>query len=113
MQIPEEQVQELAAVFRGVLRCEEGGFTFFLIPKLTLPAGSTPAEVDVLLCPMERDGYVSRLFFAERVSSSKGTLNWNSSLRILERNWQAFSWRTRSALRLVQMVAEHLRALRQ
>ena len=38
-------------------------------------------------------------------------LNWNGSVRIAERNWHAFSWRTPGDLRLAQMLSVHLKAL--
>jgi hypothetical protein len=113
MGVPQEQIEELKSIFPGVLRCDEGGLSFFLIPSLELPEGADPARTDVLLCPMQRDGYESRLFFAEKTRSAKRNVNWNSTFRILERNWHAFSWRTKPNLRLAQMVAEHLRAFRQ
>ena len=112
MDFPKEQVEELKRLSPEVQGCEEGGATFFLIPQLQLPAGCKPESVDALLCPTARDGYNSRLYFAERIQS-KVSPNWNGAVRIAERNWVAFSWKTPEGMRLVQMVAEHLRGLRQ
>jgi hypothetical protein len=112
MDFPQEQIAELKGLAPEVGSCEEGGTTFFLIRPLVLPDGCTPAAVDALLCPSTRDGYNSRLYFSERIVS-KAPLNWNGNIRIAERNWFAFSWRTPAGLRLAQMVAEHIRAFRQ
>src|SRR5687767_11593702 len=90
---PADQIEELKT-FGKLQQAQEGGLTFIFIPQLALPQGCKPERVDVLLCPASRDGYTSRLFFAQQVQ--KPTLpppNWNGSVRILERTWYAFSWR--------------------
>ena len=112
MAFPEDQVEELKRLSTCIEQCEEGGRTYLLLPGLYLPEGCSPSRVDGLLCPTERDGYPSRLFFAERVQS-RNPLNWNANgVRIAERNWHAYSWKVNPNLRLVQMIAAHLRALR-
>lgn len=111
MSFPEEQVHELLALFPDVKQAVEGGVTFFLIPGLHLPEGCTPARVDVLLCPTQRDGYASRLYFSAVVQCGTA-LNWNATHFILGRAWYAASWRTREGLRLAQMVSAHLDAVR-
>ena len=113
MNFPEDQIEELKKLYPAVQSCEEGGVTFFLLPKLRLPEGCEPQETDALLCPAPRDGYNSRLFFANKITCSKA-LNWNASgVRIAERNWAAFSWKTEHTdLRLAQMVAIHLSAFK-
>jgi hypothetical protein len=111
MELETEQIDELRPLCKSIARADEGGFTYLELRGLQLPDGCQPALVDALLCPMEREGYSSRLFFAERISS-RATPNWNASPRVLERNWQAFSWRTPKGLRLAQMVATHLGGLR-
>jgi hypothetical protein len=110
---PRDQLDELKQLHGDVLRAEEGGFTLLFLPQLALPETCTPSRVDALLCPMPRDGYSSRLFFAEKPSSPR-SLNWNGTARILERNWYAFSWRFEASgtLRLAQLVQMHLRGLR-
>ena len=109
---PADQIEELRQ-FGKLQQAQEGGTTFLLISQLIMPAGCTPDRVDVLLCPTPRDGYASRLFFAEQVRKPGCALNWNGTVRILERNWHAFSWRTSGqSSRLAQMVGEHLRGLR-
>ncbi len=113
MNYPAEEVAELKMLCPLAARCDEGNTTVFVLPSVTLPAGCTPNVVDALLWPSERDGYPSRLFLSEKVIKPGGQPNWNSNVRILERNWHAFSWHLhRTDLRLAQMVAEHLRGLR-
>jgi|SRR5215213_572825 len=112
MSFPDDQIQELKAMFGSVGQGVEAGVTYFLLPGLTLPEGCTPSSTDALLCPTPRDGYNSRLFFADRIQS-RHSLNWNAvGVRILEHNWNAFSWQVnRPGLRLAQLVSAHLGAL--
>jgi hypothetical protein len=110
MSFPVDQIDELKLMFPGVAQCDEGSVSFFLLSKATLPDGCQPSTTDLLLCPTPRDNYNSRLFFGSQISGKPG-LNWNGQVRVLERNWHAFSWRTPPGLRLAQMVTIHLRAL--
>lgn len=112
MPINDDEVRELVRHHPGVEEATEGGVTYYLIPGLRLPEGCTPAVVDALLCPTAREGYPSRLFLSTAVSC-RTARNWNASnVRILERNWFAISWKVNASLRLAQMVAAHLEALR-
>lgn len=112
MDFSSDQIEELKVLSPGVQCCHESGYTYFLIPNLALPEGCIPSRADALLCPMPRDGYVSRLFFPQKIVT-RSSLNWNANgVRIVERNWYAFSWNVRhSNLRPAQMVAAHLRGL--
>jgi hypothetical protein len=112
MAFAEDQLRELKDLFPEVSQYEEGGCIYFLISQFVLPNGCTPQQVDLLLCPCPRDGYPSRLFFSEQVNS-KTSRNWNSiGVRIIERNWCAFSWKISGAnLRLTQILSSHLGAL--
>lgn len=112
MPLPQDQVSELRLLCPNLRQADEAGRTYIFLPGLSLPEGCDPAVCDALLCPSERDGYPSRLFFAERIKS-RAELNWNSTgVRILETNWQAYSWKVNPDMRLAQMVAAHVRALR-
>lgn len=112
MGFPADQIAELKLLCADVQECEEAGGVYLLLPALRLPAGCDPPVMDVLFCPTSRDGYASRLFFSERLKSH-ANLNWNAQrVRILERNWDAFSWRVSAEPRLIQMIAAHLRALK-
>jgi len=112
MTLPNDQIDELKALFPGLAKYEEGPLVYFLIPNLQLPRGCEPSVVDALFCPMNRgDGYPSRLFFASRIKSPIER-NWNGQdVRIIERNWYAISWQIGNAtLRLAQMISAHVRA---
>lgn len=112
MNFPHDQVEELKALYGDVHRADEGGFSFILLKDVELPAGCTPAKSDLLLCPMPRDGYSSRLFFPQQIRS-KTPRNWNGQIRILDRNWWAFSWSMNTPpTRLAEMVSTHLQGLR-
>jgi len=113
MPLPADQIEELKRISPEIAICDEGGNTFILLPDFQLPPGCEPDRMDLLLCPTQRDGYNSRLFFHERVQPPQGrhSLNWNGSVRIAERNWDAFSWRTPTGLRLAQMLSIHLKAI--
>lgn len=107
-----DPVEELKQIYGEVQTAREGGRLFFFIPAMAMPPGCKPEAVDVLLCPSERDGYPSRLFFAERVQGP-GTRNWNTEARILERRWFAYSWKVpQSDLRPAQLIQAHLRSFR-
>jgi hypothetical protein len=109
-----EEIEELRLAFPGVAELSEGGVGYYFIPNLRLPDGTRPEKVDALLCPHPAHGYPSRLFFAQRLECGKN-LNWYpaNGTRILERVWYAISWRLNSpGLRLVQLVALHLKPLR-
>jgi hypothetical protein len=112
MNFPEEEINELKSMFPGVCHAQEGPYDYFLIPGLKLPPNCAPDTVDVLLCPNQREGYNSRLYFAEVVQSGK-SMNWNAQgVWIMNRAWYAFSWQLQPAeRRLSQMVAAHLRGL--
>jgi hypothetical protein len=112
MEFPSDQIEELKTLFPDVQRSDEGGSAYFLLPSLQLPPGCVPEKVDALLCPMTRDGYPSRLFFSVQISAPVQR-NWNANgVRILERNWHAFSWTIAANQRLAQMVGAHLKGLR-
>lgn len=117
MEFPQDQIEELRAIYAGLKQLEEGGTPYFLLPEASLPGGAKPEVVDLLLRPVQGDGYDSRLFLSQQPTFSARTctenLNWTSiNVHILARNWFAYSWRTKPELTLAQMVAMHLRALR-
>jgi hypothetical protein len=112
MEIPQEQIDELKAIAPSVSLSTEGNFSYLLIENLTLPDGCVPSVTDVLLCPMPREGYQSRIFYPSIISGCP-TRNWNASnVRILSRNWFAFSWTIPPGLTLSETLLFHLNALR-
>ena len=116
MPYPEDQIAELKDLCPGLMLASEGGIDYLYMPALPMPEGCTPATIDALLCPTPRDGYPSRLFFAQKVTPKKPPnppLNWNAqNVRILEKNWHGISWKIRPGLRLAQTLSAHLTALR-
>ena len=107
-----EQIDELKVLCPQPVALTEGSFEFVFMPKVKMPHGCLPSEVDLLLCPQTKDNYATRLYFSEQVTGPNA-LNWNSSVRIAERNWVAFSWQGVSAdQRLLQILLGHLDALK-
>lgn len=111
MDLDPKQIDDLREWCDSISRADEGGYTYLALRNLRLPDGCQPALVDALLCPMPRDGYASRLFFAQRIAT-RVARNWNGSVRVLERNWEAFSWKTAERMTLVQMLLSHMNGLR-
>ena len=111
MEFPKDQIDELKSIAPNLSIAEEGVYTYILIEGYQLPEGCVPLIVDLLLCPMSRDGYESRLYFPQRITGIPVTPNWNGVVRVLERNWEAFSWRTQGGLRLLEMLLVHLKGL--
>lgn len=109
---PEDQVAELKELCPELKLASEGGVNYLLLPALALPEGCTPARVDALLSPTQAYGYPSRLFFPQELQT-RTQRNWNAkNIRILDKNWFAYSWSVKPGLRLAQILLEHMRALR-
>ena len=107
-----DELDELKSLSSNPVPLTEGGFEFVFMLKVKMPAGCTPSEVDLLLCPQTKDGYATRLYFSEQVTGPK-SLNWNGSVRIAERNWVAYSWQgVASDQRLLQILLGHLDAFK-
>lgn len=110
--IADAHMEELRGLSAAAKQASEGGIDFVLLPAFRLPIGCTPDVVDVLLCLGHRDGYDNRLFFSQQVTSPTAR-NWNGqNVRILERNWFAFSWKAPTGLRPIETLIAHLQALR-
>lgn len=108
----EDQLAELRHLATDAREVTEAGVAYVFLPGLRLPDGCNPPIADCLLALGARDGYDNRLFFATMVTSPQSR-NWNSqNIRILERNWCAFSWRVPSGLRPIETLIGHLQALR-
>jgi hypothetical protein len=106
---PKDQIVALKLYCSAVKAFSEGAVTYLLLEALRLPTGCEPSICDALLCPVARDGYPSRLFLSQQVTSPYSR-NWNSTnARIGERNWFAFSWKVEiSNATLVQLLVAHL-----
>ncbi len=108
---PEEQLEALKKYCSKLSAFAEGGVTFLYLENLRLPQGCIPGVCDALLCPVNRDGYPSRLFFSAEAASLRSQ-KWNmADAHIGGKNWWAFSWRhTLTNPTLVQLLVEHLTA---
>ena len=111
MKFPEDQIDELKKLYPNIQIAEEGGSTFFFIPKVTLPNGCEPNKLDVLFCPTAHRGYASRLYFEQKFSGGPSR-NWNGEYRLLDKTWYAISWNINQNQRLIQMIRSHLDAFR-
>ncbi len=108
----ETDLHELMQLCQEAKEFTEFGKKYVLLVGLKLPEGCTPNVVDALLCLDERDGYSTRLYFAQKVSSKNG-VNWNAvNVTILQRNWFAYSWRVEASPRPIEILAQHLKAFR-
>lgn len=109
MDYPKSQIEELKRYCSKLSTFSEASVVFFQLEGLHLPPGCKPDICTGLLCPAERDGYPSRLYFSEQVISPY-TRNWNvSNARIGEKNWFAFSWKIDLPNpTLTQMLVAHL-----
>jgi hypothetical protein len=107
----EGDLRELEQLCIGSKEFAEFDRNYILLPQLRLPEGCTPAVVDALLCLSARDGYPTRLFYAQQITSGK-PLNWNAqNVPILQRNWFAYSWNYVESGRPIEILAQHLKAL--
>lgn len=106
-----DQAQHLKAYCKGVSTLQDGGMTLYRLEALALPDGCSPPRIDALLCNFERDGYQSRLFFAQRLQCPIER-NWNFDGPIAGQRWFSFSWKVDpSGLCLRQLLASHLEGL--
>jgi hypothetical protein len=109
--IDDTQLSELRTVCPEADAIQEGGVTYIYFPRLRLPVGCEPPEVEALLRPEPGpDGYTTRLFFSHPFQSKGAELDRSSDLRqslahILIQQWP-------SNLRLIEILANHLQVLR-
>ncbi|PWT71109.1 MAG: hypothetical protein C5B46_08695 [Proteobacteria bacterium] len=104
------QLADLRVICERPERLVEGGIAYIFLPGIKIIAAGMTRVMDALLCPGPHNGYLSRLFLSEPVAQ-RGA-NW-TQWQILGRTWHTWSWQNVPAnLPLIQMVLEHLRALR-
>jgi hypothetical protein len=108
---PADQIAELKCLGEVSL-VQEAGQAMLLIKDAQMPAGITPARCDLLLCPGPRDGYATRLYFAE-LAAGPGKPNWHMTAFLAGRSWHVYSQQgVPATLRLAEIYANHLRALK-
>lgn len=112
MEFQEDQIRVLKSQCSAVKHGQECGTEYLILEGLILPEEFDPPTCDALLCPTQRDGYPSRLFF-DKILKTRQQRNWNANgIRILERNWYAFSWKvSRHNLSLAELLSAHIRGL--
>lgn len=116
MSITDEQLGSLRQINAGAVIQNEGEREYVFLPNLKITVGPNEKTLDGLLCPSEKDGYKTRLFFSEtiveRPTIGDKAANWTAHV-ILGRTWHSWSWQgVEPSLPLVQMLLAHLRALR-
>lgn len=107
----EDQVRELQRFYPGTKVIPEGGINFLFLPEIELPSGCLPEMTDALLCPEPRDGYHTRLFYSKKIEGIPQK-NWNGVLRVCDKNWYSYSWKSQGGMNLIQMVRYHLSTLK-
>lgn len=111
MPLMEQELDELRKISPEAAIYSEGGKDYVLMPYVRVPDPSSALVTDLLFCPTEREGYPSRLFFAQQVPS-KTARPW-TSFRIIGREWWAYSWRVEAGTNsLLQLIGIHMGALR-
>lgn len=108
----QNQIDELKQVSPELSFTEDGGRTFFLLKNFSLPEGCTPENMDLLLCPNPRNGYMSLLYFETKPAGIIPSLNWNGTMHLFSKNWYCFSWQSNPGHTLLQMLRLHLNALK-
>jgi hypothetical protein len=103
-------LSELQGLCPEAVEMQEGCYRYIYLPALRVRSGEQVLVLDALLCPQPKDGYASRLYLSQQISG-RGA-NWKAE-RILDRTWWTWSWNgVGGDLRPVEILAEHLRALR-
>ena len=111
MPLLDQELDELRGLSPEAAIYTEGGKDYILLPNVRVPDPTSSLVTDILFCPTDRDGYPSRLFFAQQ-APSKTARQW-TSFRIIGREWWAYSWRVDTGTNsLLQLIGIHLGALR-
>jgi hypothetical protein len=70
----------------------EGGTPVVLLPDFKFRAGGKPVQMALLLYPAAHSGYVTRLFFEQKLEGTGQSANWKEHT-VLSRKWWAPSWK--------------------
>jgi hypothetical protein len=82
-----------------------------LLPEFKFRAGGRSVEMTLLLHPAQHSGYVTRLFFEQKLEGAGQSANWNPHT-VLGRTWWAPSWKDVSPEQpWTSMLCAHLRAV--
>ncbi len=87
----------------------DGVVTAVLLPNMKFRAAGAEQQMDLLLYPGQHGGYISRLFFKEKIEGCAA--NWNQ-FAVGGRTWWAPSWNNvPPTMPMLQMLGAHLRAV--
>ena len=107
MQVNSTFLVELQAYYPDAKDFVDGGMLYVHFPSLTLPNDTV---VEALLLLTGSAPYTTRLFLSAQVPG-KGS-NWSQHV-ILTKTWWTWSWKdVPSDIRYVEMLANHMSALR-
>lgn len=82
-----------------------------LLPDFKFRAGGKSVQMNLLLYPSAHSGYVTRLFFEQKLEGAGQSNNWNQHT-VLSRTWWAPSWQNVSPDQpWTSMLGAHLRAV--
>ena len=89
----------------------EGGNPVVFLPNFKFRAGGKTVEMALLLHPSAHSGYVTRLFFEQKLEGAGPSQNWTEHT-VLTRKWWAPSWKDVIAEQpWTSMLGAHLRAV--
>ena len=89
----------------------ENNVPLVMLPDFKFRAGGKPVQMALLLHPSAHSGYVTRLFFEQKLEGAGQSKNWNPHT-VLTRTWWAPSWKDVIADQTwTSMLCAHLRAV--
>lgn len=89
----------------------EGGKPVVILPNFKFRTGAKTVQMALLLHPSTHSGYVTRLFFEQKLEGVGKSQNW-SEHTVLGRKWWAPSWKDVIAEQpWTSMLGAHLRAV--
>jgi hypothetical protein len=105
-----DQFEEIEAICAGTKTLTDGPLHLIHFPALSIPTQGRVERMEALLCLTGHEGYSTRLFL-ERLLTIPSR-NWKR-VSLVGREWHTWSWNNVPGdLRIAQILAEHLRALR-
>lgn len=89
----------------------EGGNPVVYLPDFKFRSGAKSVQMALLLHPSAHSGYVTRLFFQQKLEGAGQSRNWTEHT-VLGRKWWAPSWKDVGVEQpWISMLGAHLRAV--
>jgi hypothetical protein len=108
---PAAEFAGIQAMHPSAMLHKEGDKPLVLLPHFKFRVGGKTVQMALLLHPSEHSGYVTRLFFEQKLEGTGQSRNWTEHT-VLSRKWWAPSWKDVIADQpWTSMLAAHLRAL--